>query len=60
MLRNKITKYLFYSNLGVWGIGSDYKYPDKGVIQSERRGLADIPKQDGDTNKGVLGESTQI
>lgn len=44
MLRNKITKYLFYSNLGVWGIGSDYKNPDKGVIQSERSGLAEIPK----------------
>ena len=44
LLQNKKTRYLFYSNLGVWGIGSDYRTTGKGVIQSEKRGLADIPR----------------
>ena len=44
LLKKKKTRYLFYSNLGVWGIGSDYRTTGKGVIQSEKRGLADIPR----------------
>ena len=41
---SKRTRYLFYSSLGVWGIGSDYRTTGKGVIRSKERNLADIPK----------------
>ena len=44
LLKNKKTRYLFYSSVGVWGIGSDYRTTGKGVIRSEKRHLAQIPR----------------
>ena len=44
LLKNKKTRYLFYSDVGVWGIGSDYRTTGKGVIRSEKRGLAHMPR----------------
>ena len=43
--KSKRLRYLFYSSVGVWGIGSDYKTTGKGVIRSRERNLAHIPFQ---------------